>query len=307
MRRLLRHLDKVLLVLGLLALFASAGVAFLRFQRLDEIAAKNPPMNIVPAPYEPQTARVPEIETVFWPDATPQSRGSEWIYDVFTPPVIYYNRQTGQFTVTPPDRNAPVVVRNEGDFAVELVAVRQEPYRIQLVGYVGAEEANGAPIAALENVETGDSLVGRAGKVFEQEQFTLQSFDIRRVTTNTDDSMPVIENIGFAVVLDQRTGREETLTNRERKMLPRLQAVLRLLTDPPEQRVVREGETITVEGYEYLVTQLSLNPAQAVISRRAPDAIGTSDTRTLNPVAESAASPFERVSRPSDIFSFPSR
>ncbi len=307
MRRLLRHLDKILLALGLLALFGSAAIAFFRFQRLDEIAAKNPPMDIVPAAYEPRTSRVPVIDTVFWPDAAPQSRGPEWVYDVFTPPVIYYNRQTGQFTVTPPERNAPVVARQEGGFAIELVAVRQEPYRIQLVGYVGADGAGGTPLAALENVETGDSLVGRAGKVFESGQFTLQSFDIRRVTTNTDDSMPVIENIGFAVVLDNRTGREETLTTRERRMLPRLQAVLRLLTDPPAQRVVREGETITVEGSDYLVTQLSLNPAQAVVSRRAPDAIGTSDTRALAPVSGSAAAPFGRDSRPSDIFSFPSR
>ena len=180
-------------------MMGSGVAAFFRFQRLDDISALNPPMNIEAAAYEPQTSRVPEIATAFWPDAAPQSRGSEWIYDVFTPPVIYYNRETGQFTVTPPTARRTEVARAPGAFAIELVAVRQEPYRIQLVGYVGAED--GPPLATLENVETGDTLVGRAGRVFERDQFELKSFDIRRVTTDTDESMPVIENVGFAVVV----------------------------------------------------------------------------------------------------------
>ena len=304
MRRLFRYLDKVLLVLCVCVFLASAVSAWFRFRELDAITARSPTAGFTPAPHEPETSRVPEIETVFWPDAGPQSRDREWVYDVFTPPVIYYSRETGQFTVTPPTLTTPVVARPETDFAVDLVAVRQEPYRIQLVGYVGTE---GEPLATMENVETGDMLVGRAGRVFERDEFTLKSFEIRRITTTTSESMPVIETIGIAVLLDARTGREETLTTRERKMLPRLQAVLQLLTEPPEQRVVREGGSVSVNGFSYLVTQLSLNPAQAVVSRRAPDAIGTSDTRTLSVGPAAKSPPFGRDSRPSDIFSFPSR
>lgn len=304
MRRLSRHSDKIFVVAGVLAFLGSAALAFFRFEKLEEISGRNPAPLIKPVPYDPQTGRVPTIEAVFWPDAGPQSRGREWVYDVFTPPVIYYNRETKQFTVTPPTPTEPIVTPEPGGFAVELVSVRQEPYRIQLVGYVGTDAG---PLATLEDIESGDLLVGRAGKVFEPEQFTLKSFDIRQVTTSSSESMPVIETVGFAVIVDHRTGREETLTNLERKMLPRLQAVLRLRTDPPEQRAVREGDSITVDGYAYLVTQLSLSPAQAVVSRRAPDAIGTSDTRTLSPSTSADTVPFRQDSRPSDIFSFPSR
>jgi hypothetical protein len=303
MRVLVRHLDKVLLVLCTIAFLVAAAFAALRFRHLDAIAMRNPAPATTAAAYEPRASRVPEIDTVLWPAASPQSRGTEWLYDVFTPPVIYYNRDTGQFTVTPPSSDAPVV-RDDGDFALDLVSVRQEPYRIQLVGYVGDEAA---PLATFENVENGDTLVGRAGRVFEREQFTLVSFDIRRVTTSSADSMPVIETIGIAVLRDGRTDREETLTTRERKMMPRLQAVFRLRSESGEQRVVREGTSITIGGLEYFVAQLSLAPMQAVVSRRPIDGSGSPETRTLVPASSAVSNPFGRDSRPADIFSFPTR
>jgi hypothetical protein len=103
--------------------------------------------------------------------------------------------------------------------------------------------------------------------------------------------MPVVESVAVAVIIDNRTGREETLTNRERKMLPRLQAVLRLRTNPPQDQIVREGMSVEVNGYSYLVTQLSLSPQQAVVSRRAQGSLGASETRTLVPVPGAAVSP----------------
>jgi hypothetical protein len=96
--------------------------------------------------------------------------------------------------------------------------------------------------------------------------------------------MPVVETVAVAVIIDDRTGREETLTNFERKMLPRLQAVLRLRTNPPREQVVREGMSVEVNGYNYLVTQLSLSPQQAVVSRRSPGSLGAAETRTLIPI-----------------------
>lgn len=287
-----KYADKVLLVLCVAGFLASAGFALLGFRKLDAIAARNPTAGVELAKYEPQPAQMPSIASVTWPDAPPQSRGREWVYDVFTPPVIYYNRSTAEFTVTPPSFSEPVVAANDAPFEVDLVLVRQEPYRIQLVGYVGDQ---GAYLATFELMETGETAYGRPGRTFEQGAFTLQSLDVRRETTNSRESMPVIEEVAVATILDERTGREEVLTTRERKMLPRLQAILRLRASPAEYRTVREGTSVEVHGYSYLVTQLSLNPPQAVISRRSPDSLGASETRTLVPVPDAMNTPAESV------------
>lgn len=283
MRPIARYYDKILLGLGVVAFLGTAGLGTLRLRKLDEIASRNPVAGIEPARYEIDKAVVPSITTATWDEAPAQSRGREWLYDVFTPPVIYYNPKTASFTVTPPVNAEPVAVaRNDAPFDIELVGVRQEPYRVQLVGYVGAVEN---PIAAFEIVDTGETVVGRPGRHFEKQAFTLKSFDLRRITTPAGEGMPVVENVAVAVIIDEQTGREEVLTNRERKMLPRLQATFRLNVFPGETRAVREGSTIEANGQVYLVTQLSLHPPQAVVSRRSREALGPSETRTLVPAA----------------------
>lgn len=293
MARFLQHIDKILLAVCVVAFLAVAAFAPVGFRKLDGIASTNPAAGIELARYEPPAMQVPTISTAAWPDPEPQAqtrgRGREWVFDVFTPPVIYYNRQTSEFTVTPPVVNAPVVARTDETFDVSLLRVRQEPYRIQLVGYAGSQDSY---LATFELADTGETVIGRAGSSFDERRgsFTVRSFDLRKLTTAVRDSMPVVETVAVAVIRDERTGREETLTTLERKMMPRLQAVLRLNTNPPEDRAVREGSSVEVNGRSYLVIQLSLNPPQAVVSRRAPDSLGASETRTLQPVPDPTGS-----------------
>ena len=294
MRPILKFYDKILLVLGVIAFLVTGAVGTTQLRKLDEIAARNPAAGIEPARYEMERAVVPTISAVTWEEAPAQSRGREWLYDVFTPPVIYYNPQTASFTVTPPVTSEPVAVaRNDAPYDIELMGVRQEPYRVQLVGYVGAVDN---PIATFEIVDTGETVVGRPGKVFEKQEFTLKSFDLRRITTPVGEGMPVVENVAVAVIVDEKTGREEVLTNRERKMLPRLQATFRINVYPGETRTAREGTTIDANGQVYLITQLSLHPPQAVVSRRSRDALGPSESRALVPAGNSPA-PAESLRR----------
>lgn len=303
MNRLLKHFDKVALVLCVLIFLGAASLSPIGFRKLEEIASRNPVAGIEPARYQPKPAQMPAIGIVSWPDPPAQSRSRDWVYDVFTPPVIYYNRQSGEFTVTPPSSSEPVAT-NTAPFEVELLEVRQEAYRVQLVGYVGAE---GSYLATFELAESNETVVGRVGADFPRAEFTLVSLEVRRVTTETRENTPVVETVAVATILDRRTGREETLTNRERKMMPRLQARLRLRTTPAEERLVREGGTVDVNGQRYLVTQLSLNPPQAVISRRAANALGASEIRTLAPSPSPGTSTSSPESRGGPILSFPSR
>ena len=301
MKRLLQHYDKILLVLCVLGFLATAFWATVRFRRIEEVAALTAQPPPVPAAYEPQPIEMPQIQLVSWPEPPAQSPPRRWVYDAFTPPVIYYNPVTHAFTDIQPETRVQVAAAEEVPFEVELVSVRREPYRIQLVGYTGNASDY---LAQLQVLETGEVELGRPGKEFDASQghFTLRSFEVRQVTTNTTDSMPVIEEVGFAVILDGQTGREVELTTRERLMLPRLQCVLRSKVYPTNEHILREGMKVTVNGYDYLVVQLSLDPAQAVVSRKNP-AEFTGETRTLFPVAHtgSALTPapdFDRLEPP---------
>jgi len=294
MRPVLRHYDKILLGLGALVFLATGAIGTMQLRKLDDIASRNPAAGIEPARYELARAVVPSISTVVWNDAPTQSRGREWLYDVFTPPVVYYNPQTRSLTATPPVRVTPTTeTSGDAPYDIELLGVRQEPYRIQLNGNVGKEDN---PIAMFVIVDTDETAVGRPGKHFERHEFTLLSFDVRRITTPVGDGMPVIENVSVATILDERTGREEVLIQGETKMMPRLQATFRINVYPGETRVVREGATIETNGQVYLVTQLSLHPPQAVVSRRSRDALGQSESRTLVPIATGAETSLRRGS-----------
>lgn len=288
MRRLLHHADKLALAASVLLLLGAAYWAAGSFEKIDAISSLNPAGLTAPKAIEPQMVQMPTINQVTWPDPPQQSRGADWVYDTFTPPVIWYDPNARSFTVTRPELQIVTEPDEEVPFEVELVSVRQEPYRIQLVGYSGAESDY---IAQLQIVETGEVVLGRAGAEFSgpTRDFVLRHFDVRQVTTRTAGSMPILETVGFATILDNRTGREVELTTRERVMLPRLQCVLRTLVYPREEHVLREGMKITVNGYDYLVVRLSLNPAQAEVSRRDPRTF-SGENRTLYPVGQIGAS-----------------
>jgi hypothetical protein len=298
MRHLLRHYEKILLALGVLVFLAAGALGAMRLRQLDEIAARNPAAGIEPARYEYEKAVVPEITTVAWSEPPTQSRGGNWLYDVFTPPVIYYNPSSREFTLTPPAPTEQVAAApTDQAFDIVLVNVRREPYRIQLVGSFAGASKDDSSVAMFEIVDTDETVVGGPGKRFELQGFTVKSFEIRRVTSQAGGGMMVIENIPVATIIDDRTGREEVLIQGERKMMPRLQGVFRINVYPGETKTVYEGGQIEANGYVYQIAQLSLMPVQAVVSRRSREALGTMETRTLRPETPDAETSPARASR----------
>src|SRR5690606_8501223 len=97
------------------------------------------------------------VSTKTWPSAPEQSTGPEWVYDVFTPPEIYYDNVTKQFTVSAPFTPPP----QEPPFGVELIEIRPDVFPLQLVGYIGDE---GDQRGTFENALTGETIIGRTGK-----------------------------------------------------------------------------------------------------------------------------------------------
>lgn len=209
-------------------------------------------------------APLPQLEGTVrsWSEPGPQSAGRDWIYELFTPPVIYYHATENRFTVTP---SVSVAEKSRQPFGLELLSVRREPFRLQLVGYVGAP---GDYIGTFVSTEIPQTLLGRAGTRFVPLGLVLKSVEIRRVNLAPSDAAPVYGVVGFAVLHDERSGAEVTLNTRQPNYTDAPVAVLRAVAEADGQpRVLREGDTIEQTGASFRIERIQFDPPEVVVGK----------------------------------------
>jgi hypothetical protein len=279
--------DTLFLAIGGLALLGAGVWAFVQQSDIDTL--KNAPS--APASgtaYEPTAIALASPASQTWADAPDQTAGPEWIYDVFTPPKIYYNTATKTFVVEPP---TPVVddERKQPElptaFGLELIRVEQPLFRLQLVGYVGeGEQARGNFL----NVKTGAVIFGTTGKKLPDLDLEIVRFSAtRRVVPQAGGTTLVFVEVS-AVVRDTKTGVEIPLDSKTRVPEGSLQATFKVLDGT--ERTVRAGESFTVGQYTYKIEDLTLAPPSAKATkeggqRTAPE----TQTLTIAPPPASAS------------------
>lgn len=271
--------DRILLGAMLLAFLWMGFQAYQRFSLIDTVSAGDPMPGVAARPYQPNPATPLRIVTQTWEKAPPQSSGKEWVYDVFTPPVIYYNPVTLQFTVSPPEFARPVEF-TEDTFDLELLEVRPQPFRLQLVGYIGRE---GDHLASFESVSTGATMTGRPGKRFPSVGVTLRSFELRKEAIPAGGSTPVFDTVAVAVVYDEETGEDWLLTDKTKAMLPGPEAVFRISGNPIIEYLLKESAEVVNGRQVYTIDALILSPSQATVTLTDPD-LPEPVTRTIYPV-----------------------
>ena len=279
---------------------AAGGVALLgtciwAFMQQSAISSFQEPVNapVSGGSYEPQPLSLSAPESKTWASPKAQSSGSEWLFDVFTPPKIYYNVDSGKFTVTVPI-NDPVVVGPvepppPPTFGLQLVKVEQPLFRLQLIGYVG--EGPGARGNFLK-VTTGDLVFATSGKKFPDLNLEVVRFSAERVRTQVEGGTEIIETVAKAVVRDTITGEEIPLDVKVRRHEGPLKAVFR--TDDGREVSGSVGEQISVGDTSFSVGDITETPPSAVVTKSGP-AQATPETQTLTipppPPPPSATSP----------------
>ena len=195
----------------------------------------------------------------------PLPRGRDWIYDVFTPPEIFYNARTRQFAVMAP---APVGDETpEGPFGLELVSVRPEPFRLQLIGYVGAgSDARGV----FENRRSGEIFLGSTGFRVADLALSIKRFGVRSESVAIPDSMSFLQPVATAVITDVRTGRDITLSQRERRFTGNTFALVALAGESAPREVL-PGDMIKAGGATFRIEKITLEPAAIDVVKTAPD------------------------------------
>ena len=255
--------DKLLLGLAAVAVSASCTWWWQQQGDLRRLHALPVTAQLAGSLYELVDLKLPETKAAVWPKASAQSHGKGWLYEVFTPPVIYYNTLARSFTVRPPlyqtESSAP--------FGLELLAVKPEQFRLQLVGYFGAP---GDYRAAFTSPNLPGTLLARAGRHFENLGLTLKSFAVKKILVEHNDARLVYDVAAFAVLADEQTGAEVLLDSRARKFTDTPLAMLRPLTGGNQPRTVHEGDNFSDENSSYCIERIQLDPPEVVVTRTTP-------------------------------------
>src|SRR5476651_1308117 len=180
-----------------------------------------------PSAYTATAVDAPAVKIELWNAPPAQSRGRDWVYDTFTPPEIFYNARSQHFTVKPPTSVADEIP--EQPFGLELVSVRPEPFRLQLIGYVGTE---GDWRGTFQNLVTGEVFLAAAGRRVPNLALSIKALDVRAADVTLPQSMTTRQRVATAVVHDERTHRDVTLTHRERQFTGGLSAFVAPAGEP---------------------------------------------------------------------------
>lgn len=279
--------DKVLLGAALvLALASAAAFGVLLVRHTGVPAGPIPRVELAATPYVASAPDAPPVKTDTWNAPVAQTRGREWIYDTFTPPEIFYNARSRQFTVKPPssllDEDA------QESFGLELVAVRPEPFRLQLIGYVGGE---GNWRGTFQNVLSGEVFLGAAGRRMPNLALSIKSLDVSTQPIRMGESMVTRQRVATAVIHDEKAGRDVTLTHRERQFTGTVFAFV-ALPGETATREVRTGDIFKVGEASYRIEKIQTDPASVEVVKESPG-LSQPDRRVLTPREAEAPEPPE--------------
>jgi hypothetical protein len=239
------------------------------------------PGGVIGAGYEPETTGVIATERQdTWGNPPALPRGDEWVYEVFTPPEIYYNAEARRFWVAGETVNSGIDRASESTkFGIELVAIEAVDFPLQLVGYIGGPETY---LGVFVNVETAETFLGNMGLRVPELGIIIEKFGVVRKAVALGESMTVTEFVAEATVRHEITGEETVLDDRTRTLSGIRRVVLRSTQGKGANWVAGEGEVLQIADVLYRIEKIRLAPASATISKESAGAT-VSERRTLYP------------------------
>ena len=201
-----------------------------------------------------------QFEEVEWRKPLSQG-GPNWIFDIFTPPVIYYDEATGSFTVTPPFQK---VTEMADAFELRLLGIRREPYRFQLVSYAGSP---GQYVITLENLETGKDVFCVPGETLAEHHIRVDRFvESREVPAALGEgSTEVFDLVGQATITDLRTHQTHGLRHSRITYLDQPSAVFS--NEEGMQIVLQKGERWRSAKAVYLISGIAADKGQVTVEK----------------------------------------
>jgi len=214
-------------------------------------------------------------ESPVWPKPSAQSAGRGWVYELFTPPVIYYDGRDRTYTVTAP-ADWP---EGKPSLGIQLLAVKPELYPLQLVGYVGPAHDYRATFIRPQHPE---ACLVRPGHNFAELGLTFTHFEVKKVLVPTSETGPVYEAAAFAVLTEDGTGREVWLDSRGPHYTDTPLAVLQPLAGGSRHEL-HAGDSFSIAGESYRIEAVQLTPPEVRVGRQIMG-LPEAETHLLRPI-----------------------
>lgn len=198
-----------------------------------------------------------------WNKPPAQGRGAGWVYEVFTPPEIFFDAASRRFRVATQnlaELRSPVA----SDSGLELLEIIATEFPLQLVGYVGEEQDYRGIFV---NIDTTETFLAGAGRAVPELGLIIMKFTVSPKSVALVDSMTVTELVAEAIVRHVTTGEEIVLTDRERGRSGAGRARLRILADEAVVWEAEEGEICQIAGEVYRIEKIRLAPPSVSLSK----------------------------------------
>lgn len=203
---------------------------------------------------------------VDWNDVESQDEEGLWVYDVFTPPQIFWDSEKEELVPKPPVPPPP-----PPPFGVEFRSIARELYRLQFEGFFAAlsGEINDGKIQIYDN-RIKRTFRGKVGKTFSKGKFKILSAEEKRDV----DSQGMIDRYIVVVIQDLEINKEITFREERKIYLENKQILKFETTNPPydiQEIVVREkGETFTLGEDTFTLTDFSFDNQTATLKKESP-------------------------------------
>jgi len=191
----------------------------------------------------------------------PRAQGDpEWVFDLFTPPVVYYDETTGAFTVTPP--GAAKV--EEGGFPLELCSIEQAVYRYQLVAYAGV---SGDYLLTLDDRVAHEDIYVAPGELIPETRIEVKSFEELRIVPEglEPGTTEVFDLVGVCILHDRETGEEYRLVSGATCYAGDL--VARFQCADGQLHALSSGESLESEGASYQLKSIDPDASRVLLHR----------------------------------------
>jgi len=239
---------------------------------------------------------------VTWLEPKPQGRGSQWVFEVFTPPEIFYHPAQRQFYVKAVFPLAePVLVSHslaestrETHDSPRLLGVRREDYPLQLSGYIGGAEAGGLGgnsagtfFGLFENRKSGETLLLRGGD--RVESLGMEVLDCRlELRPVADDERNTFREPRAVATIRDAQGEQRVLREGERV---EGHALIAQVEWRGERLGLREGDVLVLEdGFPLTVAEIQSEPVPRVVMK---SHVTATESEPLILAVESASAPTE--------------
>ncbi len=219
----------------------------------------NASSNSISSPYQinetASSSRLPPM----WNEPARQSWDDEAIFEIFSPPKIYYNTIENTFVLEPPIK--PI---EHGDgFGIELVGFARFPYRLQYKGFAGVK---GEYHILLGNEKSGEDLRVKVGDILSNEGVTILTFDVDRRISSDSNNAPLLRESIELQILDTRLGERITL-GPEIRYSSQVGAILRTTGANPQAITLEPQQNFLTGEDIYTLHTVDIDEKSVVIKK----------------------------------------